>query len=626
MINSKNPLKILVLTNNIGELSEDLQFTINGLTVGDKVQFENELAVTANEARVEQFAEEIIRNKYNIVLIDEKVKSSAWGIIRKCHIKGKETPSDIPKFYLDGKSEDLLRREFENSKLSGAVKIDQIDEERNISTLFSGAYGQANRSASETVPNSVDTKFCIGSITKMFTAVAVLIMADKFQLDLNTPIKTLLKNCDAEYPHEDIFDDFTLHELLTHTSGFPPGIEDPFFKTDMIQFERLEQYLPWIQSLHQDENIADRHQQKQFQYSNGGMFLLGFAIEAITGKDYYTFVQENIFQLVGMDNTVIRRESGDPSYAIPQTTRPSLPSPDEMNWLNTLLSDENNPLHEFAGEAHKWTEYTEKYNQENIQVVQELIDEFQTMLAKAKDPNEFSKLRGEFESLILKSSKYFEKYEKDFSTFNQNDQKLRQWIDANKGKPGCDDAIKLHATIFQKISKNLNWPFDTLQALTINLSLAHPAGKFFSTVNDMTAFQNALWGKDGKLAKYAAQLVKETVPVDPLGRDHYGYGIEVRNEGKTVGHSGAVAGGTASCYTYRDSGYTVVALSNSDQATFEMTADIERNFVHGAEHGVMYFDPAVNPNAKQMLNQNIDDLLATGSDDESSQLGPQPSS
>lgn len=604
MPSSKNPLKILVLKNNAGELSKTLQSTIDDLEASNEIQIINELADTGNEEQVKQFAQEIILNNYDIVFVDEKVKSSAWGIIRHSHIQAEQKSSSAPRFYLDGKAENILKREFENSQFSGAVRIDQINELKNSKTLFSGAYGQANQATHQTISNNLDTKFCIGSITKMFTALAVLIMAEKFQLDLKTPIKILLKKKDVEYPYENIFDDFTLHELLTHTSGFPPGIEDRFFKTKMISFEHLAQYLPWIESLHQDKNIADRHHQKQFQYSNGGMFLLGFAIEAITGKDYYIFLQENIFQPVGMTNTTSRRISGDSSYSIPYTTCSPLPSPTEIEWLNALLFDDNNPIHKFSKNANQWLEYAKNYNQQNVERIQKLTDEYQTLLAKTQDENAFPALRIKLAELIQQTSEHFEKYEQDILKFHRDVQQLQQWIDENKKKPGFDDAIKLHSAIFQKIENNLHWPFKTLEALTINLSLAHPAGKFFSTVEDMTTFQKALWCIDGKLSKYASQLVKETVPIDTFG-NRYGYGIEVRKEGKTVGHTGVVAGGSASCFTYRDSGYTVVALSNSDQITLEIAAEIERNFVYGTEHDVIYLDPAINPEAYETLAQEF---------------------
>ncbi|WP_020569707.1 serine hydrolase domain-containing protein [Neolewinella persica] len=140
------------------------------------------------------------------------------------------------------------------------------------------------------VPNTTNTKFRIGSITKQFTAMLVVQLAAENKLDLHASISTYL----PDYPKEN-GERITAHQLLTHSSGTPNNYEhtkeekirpDAYSTTDLIdEFAALPlEFTPG----------------EKFDYSNAGYNLLAHLIETITGKKYEEILQDRIFNPLGM--------------------------------------------------------------------------------------------------------------------------------------------------------------------------------------------------------------------------------------------------------------------------------------------------------------------------------------
>ena len=102
--------------------------------------------------------------------------------------------------------EAYLQAMTQADKFSGAVLVAQDGE-----ILLSGGYGLANRE--HDIPNTPQTKFLVGSITKQFTSVAILMLAEKGKLGLDDPISWHLPYSPAHWK------DITVHHLLNHTSG-----------------------------------------------------------------------------------------------------------------------------------------------------------------------------------------------------------------------------------------------------------------------------------------------------------------------------------------------------------------------------------------------------------------------
>jgi CubicO group peptidase (beta-lactamase class C family) len=213
-----------------------------------------------------------------------------------------EAPAPPPPFVADiiAYIEDLASQD----QFSGAVLIAQGDE-----PIFKGAYGPANRSFD--VSNEVDTKFNLGSMDKMFTAVAILQLVEQGKLSLDDKVVDIL----PDYANSQVANQVTVHQLLTHMSGMGNYFDSELYKDIHDQIRSVADYLPlFINTPLRFEPGA------QFGYSNSGYIVLGLIIEKVTGRSYYDYVRESIFEPGGMINTAAYElDAGVPNLAIGYT-------------------------------------------------------------------------------------------------------------------------------------------------------------------------------------------------------------------------------------------------------------------------------------------------------------------
>ena len=156
--------------------------------------------------------------------------------------------------------------------------------------VFEKAYGKADREHGRVA--GADTRFRIGSLTKQFTATAVLKLEKKGLLRVEDPIRKLL----PEYPAAG--DRITIHHLLTHTSGIPNYTEDEaVMKRRGSPMTRAEMLVTF-----QDKPLLFEPG-AQHRYSNSNYFVLGVIIERVSGRSYEDFLQENVLRPAGMTRT-----------------------------------------------------------------------------------------------------------------------------------------------------------------------------------------------------------------------------------------------------------------------------------------------------------------------------------
>jgi len=182
---------------------------------------------------------------------------------------------------LDGFIYDQVRDDL----FSGAVLI-----AKDNAPFFKKAYGLASRRFD--APNRVDTKFNIGSLNKMFTHVAVAQLAEREKIAYDAPIKEYL----PDYPPE-VSGRVTIDHLLNFTSGMGHYWNERFFAS-MGNLRRVDDFI----RLFIDEPLAFEPGERR-QYSNNGYVLLGKIVEAVSGRDYYDYVRENIYKPAGMTDT-----------------------------------------------------------------------------------------------------------------------------------------------------------------------------------------------------------------------------------------------------------------------------------------------------------------------------------
>lgn len=221
-------------------------------------------------------------------------------------------PSNVPDEYRPQRMElGALLREGKSrlealeasGKLSGTLLI-----AKDGRALLEWSGGFADRQ--NHVPIDSSTKFRLASLGKMFTAVAILQLADARKLSLDDTIARHLPN----YPNQTVASIITIRQLLNHTSGTGDIFTDEYRK-QAASIRTLRDY--W--RLFSAEPLKFKPGSED-QYSNYGYILLGSIVESASGQSYYDYVDKHIFKIVGMDSTGSQLESVPvPNRAIPYT-------------------------------------------------------------------------------------------------------------------------------------------------------------------------------------------------------------------------------------------------------------------------------------------------------------------
>lgn len=199
-----------------------------------------------------------------------------------------EVPSPSPTVASEdttSKIDKILTDHTEGETFTGAVLVARNDE-----ILLSQGYGWADRDRQ--IPNSPQTKYRLGSITKQFTAMAILILQTRGELNVQEFICRHISEC------PDAWQEITIHHLLTHTAGIPNLTDFPDYKTFKATPTTPEQTIARFK-----DRPLDFQPGKRWSYSNSGYVLLGYVIEQVSGQSYEMFVQQNIFDPLQMTNT-----------------------------------------------------------------------------------------------------------------------------------------------------------------------------------------------------------------------------------------------------------------------------------------------------------------------------------
>jgi CubicO group peptidase (beta-lactamase class C family) len=182
----------------------------------------------------------------------------------------------------------LAERGCKAGVFSGAVLVAKGPE-----ILLETGCGQANRRYG--VANTARTRINLGSMNKMFTAVAVLQLAEAGRLSLDDPLS---KYADETWLPAAVSDKITLRHLLTHTSGLGSFLGAEFEKSSPLRFRDLADFKPLVHG--ETPAFAPG---SGYRYSNTGMLLLGVVIERASGETYLDYVRTHVFQPAGMTDT-----------------------------------------------------------------------------------------------------------------------------------------------------------------------------------------------------------------------------------------------------------------------------------------------------------------------------------
>ncbi len=188
---------------------------------------------------------------------------------------------------------------------------------RNGKAVYSRGYGLRNIERRE--PATENTLYGIGSVTKSFTSMAIMQLAEKGLIDINRPVRDYLSG----FHPDDHADETTIAHLMSHSSGFP-GLN----ASEIMLFREVERDTSYIPMASFDDFMGfingaagERHSPpgNRFFYWNEGYTILGRIVEELSGKAYSEYIRDNILEPLGMKRATFSEKDafGDNDHATP---------------------------------------------------------------------------------------------------------------------------------------------------------------------------------------------------------------------------------------------------------------------------------------------------------------------
>lgn len=202
------------------------------------------------------------------------------------YLKEKGAKTDVPMPSFDELVNNLFR-----SAQTGVTSGVSVLVSKNGKIIYEKGFGYAD--VGNKVPVTPDTKFRIGSITKQFTASAILKLQEEGKISVTDKLSKFI----PDFPRGD---EVTIHHLLTHTSGIHSYTDRPGFLKYVTLSIAPQSLVDTIKARPYDFNPGDK-----FLYNNSGFFLLGYIIEKISGNSLGEYLKETFFKPLGMNNTGI---------------------------------------------------------------------------------------------------------------------------------------------------------------------------------------------------------------------------------------------------------------------------------------------------------------------------------
>lgn len=219
-----------------------------------------------------------------------------------------------PTTQYEKKLDTYLKQQTEFGNFSGTVLVAKKGK-----IILSKAFGMANYELG--VPNATHMKFRIGSLSKQFTAVALMQLQEKGLLSLSDTLAKYIPEYSGAYT-------VTLHQILTHTAGIPNITLFEDFKVACLQPTTLEKSIKYILQKPLEFTPGDH-----YAYSNSGYIILSYIIEKVSGISFEKYLKENIFAPLQM------RDTGLDSNALVLKNRVSGYSRDEQGLKNASFLD-----------------------------------------------------------------------------------------------------------------------------------------------------------------------------------------------------------------------------------------------------------------------------------------------
>ena len=230
-----------------------------------------------------------------------------------------------------------LLEEYDNEETPGGVIMVMRDNQ----LLYQQAFGMANLSYN--VPFGPATPTNIGSTSKQFTAFAIALLEDQGRLSVDDDIRKYL----PELPH--LGDTVRLRHLISHTSGYREYLNSLAMAGQRLNDHiSREEIIPLIQRQPALQNTPGG----MYNYNNTGYALLAMVVEEVTGEDFPVWMQDNVFQPLGMEQTLIRRH---PGQIVPGRAQGYGVGEDEIVAVSDIYASMGpGGIYTTAGDLEKW--------------------------------------------------------------------------------------------------------------------------------------------------------------------------------------------------------------------------------------------------------------------------------
>ncbi|MBA4389755.1 MAG: serine hydrolase [Syntrophus sp. (in: bacteria)] len=189
----------------------------------------------------------------------------------------------------------LARKEMEKNKVTG-LSVALVDDK---GLIWAQGFGYADKE--NKIPATPQTVYRVASISKLFTATAIMQLAEQGKINIDESLTTYLPefSIKTRFPGEGRI---TPRNLMTHHSGLPANLYKGIFSSKPEPFTKVIKEI-------KDEYLA-YPPESVYSYSNLGVTLLGGVIERVSGKSYASYMDESILGPIGMDNSSFSTKTG----------------------------------------------------------------------------------------------------------------------------------------------------------------------------------------------------------------------------------------------------------------------------------------------------------------------------
>jgi CubicO group peptidase (beta-lactamase class C family) len=241
------------------------------------------------------------------------------------------------------KIDEYMQAHVNAGQFNGSVLV-----ARDGKVLLRKGYGMANVELE--VPNTPQTKFRLGSISKQFTAMAIAQLAERGKLSLDDPARKYVPDAHTAWSK------VTIRHLLTHTSGVPSFTGFPEYRKFKVEKHTPEQVIARFK-----DKPLDFEPGEKYSYSNSGYYLLGYIVSKASGMPYEAYLRQNIFNPLDMN------DSGEDSNTAIIKRRATGYTRRGETWVNADYIDMTIPggagaLYSTVDDLYRWDQglYTDK--------------------------------------------------------------------------------------------------------------------------------------------------------------------------------------------------------------------------------------------------------------------------